>query len=64
MATATAAASFHSAWRIGRNVQEIAAPHRKGRIKSVAGTGVNAEVLVTFSGHPPVTFKPAQLRLL
>ena len=60
MAT-TAAASFRATWHIGRPVQEVAPPHRKGTIALVRGTGFNANILVLFTGRPPVTFRPAQL---
>ena len=58
---ATAAASFHATWRIGRGVQEKAAPHRRGTIKATQGTGNNANIIVLLTGHPPVTFHPPQL---
>ena len=58
---ATSAASFNATWRIGRAVLEKASPHRKGVIKARRGTGVNANIIVTFAGHPPVSFRPAQL---
>ena len=64
MTATSAATSFHATWRIGRNVQEIAAPHRRGVIKAVQGTGNNADILVNFTGHPPVSFHPAQLKPL
>lgn len=58
---ATAAQSFAQQWRIGRNVQEKAAPHRKGVIRARQGTGANARITVTLTGSHPVTFTPAQL---
>jgi len=61
---ATAAQSFAQKWRIGRPVQEIAAPHRKGTIRARQGTGSNARITVNITGRPPVTFRPAQLTTL
>ena len=61
MSTSTAARTFHQEWYVGRQVQEKAAPHRKGRIKAVQGTGQNARIITALAGHPPVTFHPAQL---
>ena len=58
---AAAATSFNATWRIGRTVQENAAPRRKGTIKARQGTGSNANIIVNLSGHPPVSFRPAQL---
>lgn len=61
---ATAAATFHQTWRIGRRVQEAATPHRKGTIRNVRGTGGNAIVIVGLDGFTQVSFHPAQLTLL
>jgi hypothetical protein len=61
---ATAAATFQQAWRIGRQVQELAAPHRKGSIRVRIGTGASATIIVNIPGGHPVSFRPAQLRLL
>jgi hypothetical protein len=59
---ATAAAvSFRQKWRIGRRVQENAAPHRKGSIRAVHGTGSNAVITVALDGRPPANFRPSQL---
>jgi len=58
---ATAAQSFAQKWRIGRPVQEIAAPHRKGTIRARRGTGTNAIIVVNLTGRPPTSFRPAQL---
>jgi hypothetical protein len=58
---ANAAQSFAQTWRIGRQVQEKAAPHRKGTIRARAGTGNNARITVLFTGSPPVTLHPPQL---
>ena len=58
---ATAAQSFQQEWRIGRNVEEVASPHRRGVIRSRTGTGANATITVNLSGHPPVNYRPAQL---
>ena len=56
--------SFQQAWHVGRAVQEAAPPRRKGTIKQVKGVGQNAVVVVNLKGHPPQSFKPAQLILL
>ena len=58
---ATAAQTFQQMWRIGRRVQEAAAPHRKGSIRARAGTGPNARITVNLDGRPPVTLRPGQL---
>ena len=58
---ATAAESFQQTWRIGRNVEEKASPHRRGAIRSRSGSGNNAQIVVNLSGRPPVTFHPPQL---
>lgn len=58
---ATSAATFQQTWRIGRRVQEKAAPHRKGSIKARQGTGANAQITVALDGRPPAKFRPAQL---
>jgi hypothetical protein len=51
-------------WHVGRRVQELAAPHRKGSIRAVRGTGPSAQITVALDGRPPQNFRPAQLRLL
>ena len=61
---ATAAATFQATWRIGRRVQEVAAPHRRGSIRAVLGAGVNAIIIVGLDGSHPANFRPAQLILL
>ena len=58
---ATAAQTFQQTWRIGRRVQEVATPHRKGSVRVVQGTGPNAVIVVNLDGHPPASFHPAQL---
>jgi hypothetical protein len=58
---ASSSQTFQQVWRIGRQVQEKAAPHRKGTIRSRAGTGANAQITVNITGRAPVTFHPAQL---
>lgn len=63
-AAATAAATFQQTWRIGRRVQEVGAPHRKGAIRALIGTGTNAIVAVNLDGRPPALFRPAQLTLI
>lgn len=55
------AQTFAQEWRIGRTVQEKAAPHRKGRIKARHGTGNTATILVALFGRPPANFRPSQL---
>jgi len=55
------AASFQQTWHPGRRVQEKAAPHRKGSVRVVHGSGVNAVVVVNLDGRPPANFRPAQL---
>lgn len=54
-------ATFQQIWRVGRRVQENAAPHRKGSIRARKGTGANARITVNLDAHPPQTFHPAQL---
>ena len=61
---ATAAATFQQTWRIGRRVQENAAPRRKGSIRVVQGTGSNAVIVVNLDGRAPTSFQPGQLTLL
>ena len=61
---AAAAQTFQQQWRPGRRVEEAAAPHRRGTIRAVQGTGANARVTVGLDGRPPTTFRPAQLTLL
>lgn len=48
-------------FRIQDRVREVAAPHRKGSVRAIAGSGVNAVIVVSLDGHPPVSFRPAQL---
>ena len=61
---ASAAATFQATWKIGRRVQEAAAPHRKGSIRLVRGAGVNAVITVGLDGSHLANFRPAQLTLL
>ena len=61
---AASAQTFRLRWRIGRRVQEDAAPHRRGSIRSVRGTGSNATIFVNLDGRPPASFRPSQLTLL
>ena len=61
---ASAAQTFRQRWKIGRRVQENAAPHRKGSIRFVRGTGSNAVVIVNLDGRPPASFRPSELTLL
>jgi hypothetical protein len=63
MAT-SAQATSGTPFRIGRRVQEIPAPHRKGTVAVVHGSGVNAVITVRLDGFHPANFRPAQLRLL
>ena len=51
-------------FRIQQRVQEVASPHRKGTVRAVAGSGVNAVVTVNLDGRPPANFRPAQLKIL
>ena len=53
--------NFNLIWRPGRQVQEVAAPHRKGVIRLVIGTGGNALIFVNLYSHPAQSFSPAQL---
>lgn len=48
-------------FRVPQRVQEAAAPHRKGTVKAVQGSGENARITVALDGWHPVTFHPAQL---
>jgi hypothetical protein len=48
-------------FKAGQRVVELSPPHRKGTVRHVAGTGVNAVVTVNVDGRPPVSFRPAQL---
>jgi hypothetical protein len=61
---ATTAQTFQQAWRPGRQVQELASPHRTGSIRARLGTGQNATIIVNVTGGHPVSFRPSQLRLL
>lgn len=58
---ATAAQTFAQEWRVGRQVQEKAAPHRKGSIRARRGVGSNAIIVVNISGRAPQNFHPPQL---
>ncbi|HEV2258590.1 MAG TPA: hypothetical protein VGS06_36175 [Streptosporangiaceae bacterium] len=58
---AASSQTFQQTWRIGRRVQEVAPPHRKGAIKARQGTGPNAVITVALDGRPPASFRPAQL---
>lgn len=53
--------TFQQTWKIGRRVQENAAPRRKGTIKARQGTGANAVIVIALDGRPPASFHPAQL---
>jgi hypothetical protein len=48
----------------GQRVVELSPPHRKGTVRHVAGTGVNAVVTVNLDGRPPANFRPAQIALI
>lgn len=63
MATATQAVSGNK-FRPGKRVQEIPAPHRKGTVVVVHGSGVNAIITVRLDGFHPANFRPAQLKLI
>ena len=60
----TSSQTFQQQYRVGRRVQEAAAPNRRGSIKARQGTGPNARITVALDGRPPQTFRPAQLILL
>jgi len=62
--TTTSATTFTQQWKTGRRVQEKAAPHRKGTIRTVRGTGVNAVITVGLDGWHLASFRPAQLALI
>lgn len=51
-------------FKILDRVQEVASPHRKGTVRAVKGTGVNAVITVGLDGRPPTNFRPADLKLL
>ncbi|GEM_PF-7002259 len=51
-------------YKIGRRVQEIPAPHRKGTIAVVHGRGPGAIITVRLDGTHPANFSPGQLTLL
>ena len=53
-----------SGFKAGQRVQMIAAPHRKGIVAAVTGSGVNAVITVNFPGWHPAQLRPAQLVLL
>jgi hypothetical protein len=48
-------------FKVHDRVQEIAPPHRRGSVRVVRGSGVNATIVVNLDGHPPTSFRPAQL---
>ena len=51
-------------FKTGNRVQEVARPHRKGTVRIVHGTGINAQVWVNLDSWHPASFFPAQLALL
>ena len=57
-------ARFSTLWKPGKRVQQTAAPHRKGTVSRVAGTGQNARITVNFDGGHAVTLYPGQLSSL
>jgi hypothetical protein len=50
-------------YRPGQRVTEIAPPHRKGTIRRVQGTGINAVLWVGLDGWYLVAFRPGQVSL-
>lgn len=50
-----------AAFKVTQRVQEVASPHRKGTVRAVKGTGVNAVITVNLDGRAPQDFRPAQL---
>ena len=52
------------AFKAGNQVQEIAPPHRKGRVKATKGSGPNERITVALTGWHPVTFTPSQIKLI
>jgi hypothetical protein len=51
-------------FRPGNHVQQIAAPYRKGYVRAVSRTGINARITVAFTGWHPVTVTPSQIKLI
>jgi hypothetical protein len=51
------------AFKVGNPVQEIAPPHRKGTVRAVKGSGLQADVTVNLTGWHPVTLKASQIKL-
>jgi len=48
-------------FKVGQAVQQAAAPHRKGHVRAVSGSGINAQITVNLTGWHPVTLHPAEL---
>jgi hypothetical protein len=51
-------------FRVNERVQEIASPHRKGTVRLILRSGVNATIWVQLDSWYRVSFRPAQLKLL
>jgi hypothetical protein len=51
-------------FKAGNEVQQVASPYRKGRVMAVRGSGLNARITVALTGWHPVTFTPAQIKLI
>jgi hypothetical protein len=64
MSTPLNPATWVQMWAIGRRVQEIDAPHRKGTIKARRGTGEWGILIVNLDGGHPQNFYSKQLKLL
>lgn len=57
-------ATFQQTWKIGRYVQQISKPRRRGRIQAVRGSGPGATIIVALIGWHMTAFSPSQLTLL
>ena len=50
-----------AAFKVGQHVQEVAAPHRKGYVRAIRGSGPSSHITVALTGLHPVDFRPAQI---
>ena len=48
-------------FKIGEPVRVLEPPNRTGYVRAVKGSGLNAQVTVTFPGWHPVTYKAYQI---
>ena len=48
-------------YKVGQRVAEVAPPHRKGTVRAVSRTGVDAVITVGLDGRAPQNFRPAQI---